>query len=475
MPLAAFNLDQLASAPVLDQLAEGVIVADPQGSIRYVNSAAREMHGVDDLNVTPDQYSERYHLYTVDGKPHPFEDLPLARAVRGEEVFDAPWVIRRPDGSEVWAVGSAKPLRDDADAQIGAVLTIRDVTETTRARNELRESEETVRAFFETAGVYTAVIDVEDTDFRLMMGNQRMAAAFGVERLCGQSGRAILGEQAASEILGWLRSAQSSHEPTIVEYPWNSDGLDRWFVATITPMRNSDRRVFLASLDITSRKKMERELETALVTKDALLHEVNHRVKNSLQIITSLLKLQERMGDDVLAGHLREARSRVETVARVHERLYDTSAHDRVEIVGYLEDLLTNVVDSIGTDDAAVRYRFVHEGERVELGVEFSVPLALIVVEMAINSTKYAFPEGEGGTVTLTTRVDPQHLTLTIDDDGVGFDGTPRAKGTGLGMRIVQALSTQLHADGGYIATDRGTAFRLVMPLPETAKSPARA
>jgi len=210
MPLAAFNLDQLASAPVLDQLAEGVIVADPQGSIRYVNSAAREMHGVDDLNVTPDQYSERYHLYTVDGKPHPFEDLPLARAVRGEEVFDAPWVIRRPDGSEVWAVGSAKPLRDDADAQIGAVLTIRDVTETTRARNELRESEETVRTFFETAGVYTAVIDVEDTDFRLMMGNQRMAAAFGVERLCGQSGRAILGEQAASEILGWLRSAQSS-------------------------------------------------------------------------------------------------------------------------------------------------------------------------------------------------------------------------------------------------------------------------
>ena len=467
MPHAVFDLDQLASAPVLDQLAEGVIVADAKGAIRYVNNAARDMHGVADLNVEPEDYSDRYHLYTIDGEPHPFEDLALARAVRGEEVFDAPWVIRRPDGTEVWAVGSAKPLRGDAGEQIGAVLTIRDVTDTMLARNELRESEETVRAFFETAGVYTAVIDMEDDDFRLVMGNQRMATAFGLEALNGQSGRAVVGDEYAEWIMEGFRNAQATNEPTIVEYPWKADGLRRWFVATITPMRNSSKRVFLASLDITSRKEMERDLETALQTKDALLHEVNHRVKNSLQIITSLLKLQERMGDEVLAGHLREARSRVETVARVHERLYDTSAHDRVEIVGYLEDLLTNVVKSIGAAESEVSYAFEHEGERVELGVEYSVPLALIVVEMAINSAKYAFPEGEAGTVTLSTRVEGDHLTLTIRDDGVGFGGNTRAgEGTGLGMRIVQALSAQLHADGGYVPTDDGTAFRLVVPLP---------
>lgn len=469
MPHAVLNLDQLASAPVLDQLAEGIIVTDAKGSIRYVNSAAQAMHGVADLGVEPEDYSDRYHLFTIDGEPHPFEDLPLARAVGGEEVFDAPWVIRRPDGTEVWAVGSAKPLRDAEGAQIGAVLTIRDVTENMLTRNELRESEETVRAFFETAGVYTAVIDVEDDDFKLVMGNQRMAAAFGLEGLAGQSGRAIVGDEYADWIMQGFRDAQASDEPTIVEYPWEADGMRRWFVATITPMRNSAKRVFLVSLDITSRKQMERDLETALETKDALLHEVNHRVKNSLQIITSLLKLQERMGDAVLAGHLREARSRVETVARVHERLYDTSAHDRVEIVGYLEDLLTNVVRSIGNGEAEVTYAFEHEGDRVELGVEYSVPLALIVVEMAINSAKYAFPEGEAGTVTLKTRVDSDHLTLTIGDDGVGFDGAARADGTGLGMRIVQALSAQLHADGGYVPTDNGTAFRLVMPLPKSA------
>ncbi|GAB5350017.1 sensor histidine kinase [Alteriqipengyuania sp. 357] len=474
MPHAIFELDQLASAPVLDQLAEGVIVADETGAIRYVNNAAREMHGVADLYVEPEDYSHRYHLFTVDGDPHPFEQLPLVRAVRGEEVFDAPWIIRRPDGTEIWAVGSARPLRDEKGERIGAVLTIRDMTDTMLARHELRESEETVRAFFETAGVYTAVIDVEEDDFRLVMGNQRMATAFGVDTLCGQSGRAVLGRQYADWIMESLRKAQQTAEPTIVEYPWESDGVHRWFVATITPMRNSDTRVFLASLDITSRKEIERDLETALQTKDALLHEVNHRVKNSLQIITSLLKLQERMGDEVLAGHLREARSRVETVARVHERLYDTSAHDRVEIVGYLEDLLVNVVQAIGHAEGDVRYAFEHEGERVELGVEYSVPLALIVVEMAINSAKYAFPAGEAGTVTLSTRIEGEHLVLTIADDGVGFEGASRtAEGTGLGMRIVQALSAQLHADGGYVPCDSGTAFRLVMPLPKGSEATA--
>ncbi|MEL7729399.1 PAS domain S-box protein [Citromicrobium bathyomarinum] len=471
MPHTIFDLDQLASAPVLDQLAEGIIVADVRGAIRYVNNAARDMHGVADLHVEPEDYADRYHLFTVEGDPHPFEDLALARAVRGEEVFDVPWIIRRPDGTEIWAVGSAKPLLGEAGEQIGAVLTIRDMTETMHARNELRESEETVRAFFETAGVYTAVIDVEEDDFKLVMGNQRMATAFGLETLCGQSGRAIVGDEFSEWIMQGFRRAQASAEPTIVEYPWKTDGVRRWFVATITPMRNSAKRVFLASLDITSRKEMERDLETALQTKDALLHEVNHRVKNSLQIITSLLKLQERMGDDVLARHLREARSRVETVARVHERLYDTSAHDRVEIVGYLEDLLTNVVQSIGHAEGDVRYAFEHAGERVELGVEYSVPLALIVVEMAMNSAKYAFPAGEKGTVTLSTRVEADHLTLTIEDDGVGIDSTRRAPdGTGLGMRIVQALSAQLHADGGYVPTENGTAFRLVMPLPKGAE-----
>lgn len=469
--LPIFDLGRVASSVVLDQLSEGIIVTDEAGAIRFVNEAARAMHGVAELDVAPEDYADRYHLFTVEGEPHPFEDLPLARAVGGETIVDAPWVIRRPDGTEIYAVGSAKPLTGEDGEQIGAVLTIRDETESFRARNELRESEETVRAFFETAGVYAAVIDLDGDDFRLVMGNALMASALGLEELNGQSGRGALGEELAEEILTGLQATASSDEPVIVEFPWNLGGGERWFVTTITRMDETEGRLFLASLDITDRKTAERDLAAALESKDLLLHEVNHRVKNSLHIISSLLELQESTGDAELTAGLREARGRVETVARVHERLYQTSAHDRVEVVGYLEDLLTHVVASVGQREG-IAFEFRRSFGEVELGVDHSVPLGLILVEIAMNAVKYGFPAGMTGKVTVETKVADGHLSLTICDDGVGIEAGPKKTGSGLGQQIVRALAQQLHAEIGYLDRERGTAFSLTMPLPDAgAKS----
>ena len=95
-------------AAVLNQLAEGVVVTDAAGRIVFVNEAAARLHGVTRLDVGPEAYSQSYHLYTEDGRPYPSTELPLARAVlRGDTITDARWRIRRLDGSEVLAVGSA--------------------------------------------------------------------------------------------------------------------------------------------------------------------------------------------------------------------------------------------------------------------------------------------------------------------------------------------------------------------------------
>ena len=127
-----------ASAAILAQLAEGVIVTDATGRITLVNVAAAAIHGVSRLDVEPDAYSETYHLFTEDGEPYPPHDLPLARAVRGETVREARWRIRRPDGAEVIAVGSAQPLRGHDGGAIGAVLTLRDDTARLAAEGALR-------------------------------------------------------------------------------------------------------------------------------------------------------------------------------------------------------------------------------------------------------------------------------------------------------------------------------------------------
>lgn len=125
---------------ILGQLAEGVIVADAEGRITFVNEAAERLHGVRLLGVEPDDYAETYHLLTEDGRPHPPRDLPLARAILdGATVKDARWRIRRPDGSEVLAIGSARPIMAANGTRLGAALTVRDDTQRARAEMELRD------------------------------------------------------------------------------------------------------------------------------------------------------------------------------------------------------------------------------------------------------------------------------------------------------------------------------------------------
>src|SRR5437764_1699016 len=125
---------------VLAQLAEGVIITDVAGRIIFVNEAARQLHGTRELGVGVQDYTAAYHLFTVEGEPYPAEELPLARAVlQGETVIDARWRIRRPDGSEILAEGSAAPVLAADGIRLGSALVLRDISAQTRLELEKEE------------------------------------------------------------------------------------------------------------------------------------------------------------------------------------------------------------------------------------------------------------------------------------------------------------------------------------------------
>lgn len=165
---------------ILSQLTEGVIVTDADGGITFVNEAADRLHGTATLGVTPDDYAIVYHLLTVEGLPYPPLELPLARAVRGETVLDASWIIRRNDGVEVRARGSARPIMMSDGRKLGAVLTFRDDSERHQVEASLHEETRALATLNRAGAALAAELDLE----RVM----QMVSEAGVELTGAQFG-----------------------------------------------------------------------------------------------------------------------------------------------------------------------------------------------------------------------------------------------------------------------------------------------
>ena len=170
-------------------MAEGVIVTDETGRITLVNGAASRLHGAAHLGVQPARYGEIYHLFTEDGRPYPSHELPLSRAVLGgQSTHDARWVIRRPDGTEILAIGSASPVLGPDGVQTGAVLVVQDDTARHAAEVALADSEAHLRDLVATLNLAAFMTRNEDGTITFWSD--------GCERLYGWSAPEALGQKA---------------------------------------------------------------------------------------------------------------------------------------------------------------------------------------------------------------------------------------------------------------------------------------
>ena len=206
-----------------------------------------------------------------------------------------------------------------------------------------------------------------------------------------------------------------------------------------------------------------RELTSALEQKLALLHEVDHRVKNNLQLITSLLRLQARRSQDpAVRRALTGAQERVNAIATVHRRLFRGEDVERFDVAAFVKDLVADVIGASGRRDIQSMLRL----EPVDLPASQAAPLALLISELLVNAVHHAFPD-QPGTITVTVWRESDAICIEISDDGVGM-GTPAAA-PGFGETIVRLLCGQLR--GEYDTTDAHPGVKTVIRLPVDAKS----
>ncbi|MGQ9366025.1 sensor histidine kinase [Azospirillum sp. A39] len=242
----------------------------------------------------------------------------------------------------------------------------------------------------------------------------------------------------------------------------------RVFESQVDPLTDADGRIVGAvglSVDITARRQAEDALVEAAREKDVLLKEVNHRVKNSLQLVSSLLTLQALSNKDPdVRAQFQEACGRIGTVAQVHQRLYMSDRFRMVAVADYLRDLCGELSTSLAT--AAGGRSILVDADEADLPADSLIPLALIVNELVTNAMKYAYGPGEPGDVLVSFQVLPDGAKrLTIADRGRGLPADfDMARANSLGMKVVKAFAGQLR--GSLRAESPGVGTRFVLDLP---------
>jgi two-component sensor histidine kinase len=193
------------------------------------------------------------------------------------------------------------------------------------------------------------------------------------------------------------------------------------------------------------RRVAEENLRRSLAEKDILLKEVHHRVKNNMQIISSILKMQERQVEDpVLKEVLEESQNRIRSMALVHEDLYRNENLENIKFINYAKSLAGNLMRTFS--DHQGKISIVYDIEDVLLPLDTGIPCGLIINELISNSFKYAFKDREKGTIKLGLQTsDEGKYQLEVSDDGVGFDKAFEVeKAKTLGLKIVNKLVQQI-------------------------------
>ncbi|MGZ3474144.1 MAG: sensor histidine kinase, partial [Polyangiales bacterium] len=194
-----------------------------------------------------------------------------------------------------------------------------------------------------------------------------------------------------------------------------------------------------------------------------LLREIHHRVKNNLQVISSLLYLQStRVVDAGVRQLFQESRHRILSMAYIHETLYQSADLSRVDFPAYLRKLVGGLATSHAS--LAPNVEIVSDVENAELGLDAAVPCGLIVNELITNALKYAFPDGRRGSISVLFRKLPSgDHELRVCDDGVGLPDRIGQDAPTLGLELVRSLVEQLHAT---LTVDRafGTCFCITFP-----------
>lgn len=443
MQQLAFFQEAFRVAPV------GMLVVDSTGVIIEANRQLETLFGYTraelvgqpvELLVDGLASSHRHHrdVYLANPEPRPMG--------AGRDLFG-----KHRDGFRVPVEIGLTPMQND-----GATWVLASVVDLT----ERKRAEEQFRLAIEAAPNGMMLVDEQGL---IVLVNAQIEVLFGYtrEELIGRSVDELLPPRFRhghdTKRSGFFAQPQARPMGAGRElFGIRKDGHEVPVEIGLSPLRTERGLLVLASIvNITERRQARELLQASLTETEILLKELHHRAKNNLQLIASLLDLASASpGPDVLA----ECRDRINSIALVHEKLYQSGTFASIELSDYLGTLAQQVAHAwTRTDGASVALRI--EAEDISLPLDTAIPCGLVINELITNSFKHAFPEKRGGLILVRASRTGSLITLIVQDDGVGMPAGGPIRAGHIGLELVHALSRQLRgqftfsSEGGTKAT----------------------
>lgn len=335
-------------------------------------------------------------------------------------------------------------------------------------------------------GLLSRILDIADDAIISIDQNQRIIVFNqGAEKVFGYSAREVFNQPIDMLLPEGFAAQHRRHVREFAESPIaarrmgergeisgrRKDGSSFPAEASISKLDSGGRRIYTVILrDVTQRRAADEKIRASLREKEVLLQEIHHRVKNNLQVVSSLLSLQSRgVLDEQTRQQFKESQNRVHSMALIHEQLYQSPSLSQINYAQYIRQLAAHLFRSYRVSSSRIELQ-THIDD-LQLSVDAAVPCGLIINELVSNSLKYGFPNGRGGVIRIELRWRPDgRTTLTVADNGVGLPEEVGFWNTQtLGLRLVGTLVKQLE---GSVEVDRseGTSVHVTFQMGSTGE-----
>jgi PAS domain S-box-containing protein len=433
----------------------GMVMIDRTGAIVLVTAQIESVFGYrrDELlgkpieMLVPERFRGRHPAHRAD-----FFDNPKTRSMgAGRELYGL-----RKDGAEVPIEIGLNPLRtSEGDFVLGSVVDISQRKQIERMRERDR--------FFQLS---IDMVCIADTKGRFLQLNP----AF--EEVLGHSNEELLAQPFLDfvhpdDLPGTLREVErlsAGHATIDFKNRYRcKDGTYKWLQWRSSP--HPTGLIYAVARDVTEDTEMSEALRQSLRERGVLLQEVHHRVKNNLQVISSLINLQIRkLEAGTSRDALEECQTRVQAIALIHEKLYQSKDYAQIPFSDYARSLASNVFHASGVSPGTVLLDLAIED--LALAVDKAIPCGLVLNELITNSLKHGFGQGRSGTIRVElATLEGGRLLLAVRDNGVGLPvGMDVRKTESLGLQLVCTLAQQLEAELEVSGGGDGASFELTFP-----------